>query len=89
MKVFEFTVILKGMDVMSEETAERLHEAGCDDCTPGSSDGVAFAAFDREAASLESAIASALRDVRRAGCEVDRVYLDEAELTEIAETASA
>ena len=32
--VYEFRVILKGLDDISEELADALFEAGCDDSSP-------------------------------------------------------
>ncbi|MGH7199861.1 MAG: hypothetical protein ACREJB_04605 [Planctomycetaceae bacterium] len=78
---YEFTLILKDLPAMTEEASNALFEAGCDDGTPGSSQGVSRIAFDREAQHLEAAIRSAVRDVRRAGFEVERVQLDDQELS--------
>ena len=79
-KTYHFTIQFRGIDYMSEELADRLYEAGCDDCLPGSHGGHAYAGFDRKAGSLESAIASAIRDVRKAGCEVERVEIENEDL---------
>ncbi len=70
MKTYEFTIILGDADTMSEELASRLYEAGCSDGSPFSADGIAAVEFDREAASLEDAIKSAITDVEKAGCRV-------------------
>lgn len=83
MKTYRFTVILKGIPVIDEEIADRLYEAGCDDCSPFSRDGVTGAGFDREAVSLEAAISSAVADVRRAGYEIDRVEIDQEEVAQL------
>lgn len=80
MKSYRFTIYFRDLDYMSEETAEALYEAGCDDCTPASSDGRAYAGFDREAKSLEAAIATAAADARKAGLEVASVTLDDEEV---------
>jgi len=77
MKTYRFTMYFRGLDYMSEETAEALYAAGCDDCTPASSEGQAYAGFDREATSLETAIATAAADVRKAGLDVASVMLDD------------
>jgi hypothetical protein len=76
MKTYRFTIYLRGIAVISEDVAEELYRAGCDDCTPGSCDGESYAAFDREADSLESAVASAVANIQSAGQIVDRVQLD-------------
>lgn len=73
MREFEFEVILSGVDEITEEISNALNEAGCDDGTPFSSEGVAGVGFTREANSLEKAIRSAIADVQQAGYSVARV----------------
>lgn len=72
---FSFTVFLSGVDVMTDEIAEALVSAGCDDGSPFSRLGQAGVDFDRRADSLADAIRSAVSDVRKAGFQVDRVEL--------------
>jgi hypothetical protein len=76
MNTYQFDVILAGREDISDDFAEALFEAGCDDGTPCSSAGVAWVGFHREAASLESAIRSAVADVQKAGCLVARVQIE-------------
>jgi hypothetical protein len=80
MPAHEFTLILSGISEATEEGAEALFEAGCNDGTFASRDGRAFVGFTREAASLLDAIRSAIRDVRKAGFEVSRVEIETAAL---------
>ncbi len=68
-------LVLKGLDDISEELADALFEAGCDDSTPGVFFGVPHIDFDREADSLEAAIRSAIADVQKAGCVVEKVEI--------------
>ena len=75
MKCYGFSIILKGVPFITEEIADKLFEAGCDDCSPGSHAEVTRADFDREAESLESAISSAVADVRKAGYEAERIEI--------------
>lgn len=75
MKTFDFEVVLASKEDLSEDDAERLLAAGCDDGTPGVSNRVAMVYFSRDAASLEEAIVSAKADVERAGFEVARVEI--------------
>lgn len=75
MTTFDFTVILADRDEVSEDDAEKLFEAGCDDATPGSTDGVALIHFSRNAHSLQEAILSAKSDVEQAGFSVARVEM--------------
>ena len=72
-RVYDFTCTLEGPDEFTVELADRLYEAGCDDATFGTSNGVHFGTFHREAESLGDAIGSAVKDVERAGFTVARV----------------
>lgn len=76
MSKYEFTLILKGSLDLTEEVADRLFEAGCDDGTPGTCDGVFSIDFHREADSLEAAIHSAIASVKAAGHDVERVEIE-------------
>jgi hypothetical protein len=76
MKTYEFDVVLKDVSEVTDEQADRLFAAGCDDGTPAGCDGVAWIHFDREASSLEDAIRSAVAQVRAAGFLVSKVELD-------------
>jgi hypothetical protein len=73
MAVFEFQVVLSGVDTMTDEIADALFTAGCDDATPYSAEGIAAVGFSREAATLEEAARSAIADVNRAGFVVARI----------------
>jgi hypothetical protein len=76
MKTFDFEVVLAAGTEMTEDLADRLFEVGCDDGLPGMSCGVACISFAREADCLESAIRSAIADVQKAGCTVERVQIE-------------
>ena len=76
MKTHEFRLILANDIEMTEELCDRLYEAGCDDGSPGSCCGVPNIDFSREADCLESAIRSAVADVQKAGCTVERVQIE-------------
>jgi hypothetical protein len=76
MKTYEFDVILKDVAEVSDEQADALFEAGCDDGTPTSCDGLAWIHFDREADSLEEAVRLAVAQVRGVGLDVAKVELD-------------
>lgn len=80
MTCWEFTLIVQDVAEMTDSLANALYDAGCDDATVGSSCGVARVSFSREAVSLQDAIQSALRDVRKAGCEIARVEIEGEEL---------
>ncbi len=76
MTKYEFTLILRGSLELTEEIADKLFEAGCDDGSPGTCSGVFSIDFHREAGSLDEAIRSAIRDVRSAGFDVARVEME-------------
>jgi hypothetical protein len=77
MKTYDFEVILKAGTDMTEELADQLFEAGCDDGTPGTFCGTPYISFHREADCLESAIRSAVADVQKAGCVVERIQIEQ------------
>lgn len=87
MKTYEFTINFRDLDYMSEELAAALYAAGCDDCSPGSDCGRAYADFAREATSLEAAIASAVANVQQAGCTVDQVVIADDRINALEATA--
>jgi hypothetical protein len=71
---------LQDVAEITDSLADSLYDAGCDDGTVGSSSGVVRVCFAREAAGLQEAIQSAVRDVRQAGCEIARVEIERDEL---------
>lgn len=73
MKTHEFTLILTADP--NEEEADRLYSI-FDDGTITTVDGVPQIHFHREAFSLESAIVSALLEVRKAGFDAVRVLIN-------------
>jgi hypothetical protein len=75
-KLYEFTLVLAKDTELTEELADQLFEVGCDDGSPGMSCGVVYINFHREADCLESAIRSAVADVQKAGCMVERVQIE-------------
>jgi hypothetical protein len=76
MSKYEFTLVLKGSLELTEEIADKLFECGCDDGSPGTCNGVFRIDFHREASSLETAINSAIQNVRNAGLEVEQVQIE-------------
>jgi hypothetical protein len=73
---YEFSLILKEGTEITEELADQLFEAGCDDGTPGTFCGMPYISFHREAENLEFAIRSAVADVQKTGCVVERVQIE-------------
>jgi len=76
MKTYEFDVVLKGIAEVTDEHADALFDAGCDDGTLVSRDGLAWVHFDRQADSLEFAIRSAVTQVQSTGLVISKVELD-------------
>jgi hypothetical protein len=70
----EFTLILAAAD-LTEEQCNAVYEAGCDDGTISTSQGVSRIDFAREAPSLEVAIRSAIAHVQTAGLQVIRAEI--------------
>ncbi len=76
MKTYEFDVVLSDVAELTDDQADALFAAGCDDGTPASCNGLTWIHFDREASSLEDAIRSAVFHVRAAGLVVSKIELD-------------
>ncbi len=76
MQVYDFTLILGNATELTAEMADALFEAGCDDGSPGSCEGVVSIDMHREAENLEGAIRSAIGDVQKAGYTVAYVRID-------------
>lgn len=89
MATYRFTVILARLREISDDLAEALFEAGCDDGSPWSSQGVAAVGFDREAESFEAAVRSAIADVQKAGCHVAWVKIEPEDLVDATPAADA
>lgn len=76
MKTYDFKIILAAGTEITEELADRLFDAGCDDGTPETFCGTPYVSFHREAESLESAVRIAVADVQKAGCVVVRLQIE-------------
>ena len=63
MPAFSFTLFVEGVDLQDDGQVDALFEAGCGDALVGLVDGVGRLDFDREAASLEEAVLSAVEDI--------------------------
>ncbi len=87
MTTWDFTLIVEGRDVTEQDVFEELYNAGCHDALIGQTNGVQFLDFDREAPTLEEAVATALTDIERVpGMQVVRfVDSDLVTISEIAE----
>jgi 2C-methyl-D-erythritol 2,4-cyclodiphosphate synthase len=79
MTLYEFTVILSDVDVLTAEAADALYTA-FDDGTAGSCNGVVSIEFHREASSLREAILSAITDVEKANFKAARVETEDSRI---------
>jgi hypothetical protein len=64
---YSLEVVLIDATEVTVEMADKLFEAGGDDCLASSRDGIVTIAFDREASSTEEAIRSVLQTILQAG----------------------
>ncbi len=80
---YEFSLILTATDVTDQE-ADKLYKAGCDDGSIVSRGEVTLVQFDRAAGTLEEALASAISDVEGAGFQVARVEIERHEVPQTA-----
>jgi hypothetical protein len=74
----DFILVFEGIPELTDEVADALYEAGCDDGTFMMRSGRMYGAFHRVAPQMAAAVASAIRDVRRAnlGARFVRVQRD-------------
>ena len=79
--IWSFRVFIADLIEFDDGQTDALYEAGCADGSLTSGELKAWIDFDREARSLQQAIASAVTQVRSVGLEVERV-----ELLDVAET---
>jgi len=62
-KVYQFTLVLDGVDEKTPNLEDALFEAGCDDALINYKNGTVYLDFDREDENLEHAIISAIKAV--------------------------
>jgi len=70
MERYSFTMQVSGISPEGDGYEDALFEAGCDDALIAVIEGAMFLDFDRTASSYEEAIASAMRNIERAGGKV-------------------
>jgi hypothetical protein len=62
-----FSLLYTGVEDLTDEFANAMYEAGCDDASIGIQDGFFFADFGRVAPSFRDALISAIEDIERVG----------------------
>ena len=87
MTTHRFTLIVEGVDINDPDVFDALYEAGCDDATIGTTDGIQVMDFSREAPKLDAAILSAIAHAESVeGLRVVRV--DDLDLLSMSEIAA-
>lgn len=90
-KVYQFTLVLDGVDDQTPHLEDSLFEAGCDDALINYKNGTVYLDFDREDKDLEHAIISAIKAVEsmKIGAKIVSVAPEHlVSLSEIAERVS-
>jgi hypothetical protein len=87
MTTYNFSLIVEGPDLQTDEAQDALFEAGCSDATIGSVDGVQYLEFDREAGSYGMALTSSIKDLERAIRGIRVVHVEPDELVTASEIA--
>lgn len=85
---YDFTIYLGDSVELTDEVADALFSAGCDDGSPGMCDGVVSIDFHRESASLDDAIRLAITNVESAGYKVARVEIEAEGVSALREPAA-
>jgi hypothetical protein len=83
----EFRLIVSGFDELTDELEGAILNAGCDDALLGIQCGVPFLEFEREAASFEEAVLSAIHDVENAGAGLQVLRVEPDDLVNASEIA--
>jgi hypothetical protein len=76
----DFVLVLTGINELTTQTEDALFESGCDDATASVRSGRVYLTFSRCAPSLQDAILSAIRDVRKAKIGADVLRVDDCNL---------
>ncbi len=76
---YEFSLLLTAADV-TEQQADKLYEAGCDDGSILSRGAFTVLQLDRVAPTLDEALTSAIRQVESIGLQVSRVEIERSEV---------
>ena len=68
--VQEFVLVVEGIDLDDDAAIDAVYEAGCDDCLIGFQHGRTSIHFDREAETLDQAVATAVAQLVPIGISV-------------------
>ena len=75
-KTHRFTLLYTGADELTEDLANALYEAGCDDALLGIQNGLLFLDFNRTSPSYKEALSSAINDVERSAAPIRLVRVE-------------
>lgn len=64
-KVFQFTLVLDGVDDKTNDLEDILFQSACDDALINFRNGTVYLDFDREATNLDSAVISAIKQIEK------------------------
>jgi hypothetical protein len=84
---YDFTLVLAGIDSVSDVEVNALFVAGCDDATVSVRSGRVYMTFSRTSPSLKDAILSAIADVSSASIGAEVLRIDSCNLVTQAEIA--
>src|SRR5690625_1521064 len=71
-KTYCFTLILRGIDELTEKLENQLYEAGCDDGLLFIKDRIVYVDFERKAKNLEESMLCAINQIESTGLQVAR-----------------
>ena len=86
-KVYQFTLVLEGVDDTTPNLEDALFEAGCDDALINYKNGTVYLDFDRENEDLEQAIISAIKDVESTNLRIKIVSVAPEHLVNLSDIA--
>ena len=84
--IFNFTLVLRGMNKIASELEDTLFESGCDDAMVHSGNGSIYLTFDRLGTSLEKTVSSAIKDVEKKQ-KIEVAVVEPADYVTVAEIA--
>jgi hypothetical protein len=84
--IFNFTLVLRGMNKITPQLEDSLYESGCDDAMVHSGNGSIYLTFDRLDTSLEKAVSSAIKDVEK-NQKLEVAVVEPADFVTVAEIA--
>ena len=84
--IFNFTLVLRGMNKITSQLEDSLYESGCDDAMIHSGNGSIYLTFDRLGTSLEKTVSSAIKDVEK-NQKLEVAVVEPADFVTVAEIA--